>query len=437
MNNQKSYRTAFIFLTILFFLWGFITVLVDSLIPRLREVFTLSYFEAGIVQFAFFGAYFLLSIPAGYILSKIGYKKGIILGLATMALGCLLFYPAASYRIFGIFIFGYFTLAAGITILQVAANPYVTILGPPESASSRLNLSQAFNSVGTAIAPAIGAFFILGDKVLSSGEIEALDPGAQQAYYIAEASAVQTPFLGIAIFIAVIALVFLFVKLPKVGADNSSNDYRKALKNRNLILGAVAIFFYVGSEVALGTYMVNYFLALDLAPIIRENEFMRTLSGWILSTRATDSTDMALVGVFVSFYWTGAMVGRFIGSYLTNVIKPSMVLAFFAIGAILMLVISNLSMGLLAMWTIIGVGLFNSIMFPTIFSLALEGLGDDRAQGSGVLCTMIVGGAIIAPTFGFLVDSFSFSIALIFIMLCYGYILFYGLYNNRLANPDT
>src|SRR5690606_24053216 len=195
MDQKKSFRTAFIFLTALFFLWGFVTVLVDSLIPRLREVFTLSYFEAGIVQFAFFGAYFLLSIPAGYILSKIGYKKGIILGLATMALGCLLFYPAAAYRIFGIFIFGYFTLAAGITILQVAANPYVTILGPPESASSRLNLSQAFNSVGTAIAPAIGAFFILGDKVLSSGEIEALDPGAQNAYYIAEASAVQTPFL--------------------------------------------------------------------------------------------------------------------------------------------------------------------------------------------------------------------------------------------------
>ncbi len=433
MNQKKSYRTAFIFLTILFFLWGFITVLVDSLIPRLREVFTLSYFQAGMVQFAFFGAYFLLSIPAGYILSKIGYKKGIILGLVTMAVGCLLFYPAASYRVFGVFMLGYFTLAAGITILQVAANPYVTILGPPKGASSRLNLSQAFNSVGTAIAPAIGALFILGDKVLSSKEIEALDPATQKAYYVSEASAVQTPFLGIAAFIAVIALVFLFVKLPKVGADESSNDYRKVLKNKNLVLGAIGLFFYVGSEVALGSYMVNYFLELDLARIIRDNEFMQTLAGWILSTRVTNSTDMALVGVFVSFYWTGAMIGRFIGSYLTNIIKPSVVLSFFAIGAILMLIVSNLSIGLLAMWTMIGVGLFNSIMFPTIFSLALERLGDDKPQGSGVLCTMIVGGAIIPPTYGFLIDSFNFSIALIFIMFCYGYILFYGFYNRRLA----
>ncbi|NGM65779.1 sugar MFS transporter [Sphingobacterium sp. SGR-19] len=432
MNQQRSYRTAFIFLTILFFLWGFITVLVDSLIPRLREVFTLSYFQAGMVQFAFFGAYFLLSIPSGYILSKIGYKKGIILGLATMAAGCLLFYPAASYRIFGIFMLGYFILAAGITILQVAANPYVTILGPAKSASSRLNLSQAFNSVGTAIAPAIGALFILGDKVLSSEEIQALDPAAQKTYYIAEASAVQTPFLGIAAFIAVIALVFAFVKLPKVGADESSNDYGRVLRNKNLVLGAIAIFFYVGCEVALGSYMVNYFLQLDLAPIIRENGFMQTISGWLLASRVTHSSDMALVGVFVSFYWTGAMIGRFIGSYLTNIIKPSVVLSFFAMGAILMLIISNVSVGLLAMWTIIGVGLFNSIMFPTIFSLALEGLGDDKPQGSGVLCTMIVGGAIIAPAFGFLVDSFNFSIALIFIMCCYGYILFYGFYNKRL-----
>ncbi|MDX1426275.1 MAG: MFS transporter, partial [Salegentibacter mishustinae] len=207
MEQKKSYRTAFIFVTILFFLWGFITVLVDSLIPRLREVFTLSYFQAGMVQFAFFGAYFLLSIPAGYILSKIGYKRGIILGLSTMAIGCLLFYPAASYRVFGIFMLGYFTLAAGITILQVAANPYVTILGPERTASSRLNLSQAFNSLGTAIAPALGALFILQDKVKTTAEIEALDAAAQKSYLVAEAAAVQTPFLGIAAFIGVIALV--------------------------------------------------------------------------------------------------------------------------------------------------------------------------------------------------------------------------------------
>lgn len=433
MNQKKSYRTAFIFVTILFFLWGFITVLVDSLIPRLREVFTLSYFQAGMVQFAFFGAYFLLSIPAGYILSKIGYKKGIILGLVTMAVGCLLFYPAASYRIFGIFMFGYFTLAAGITILQVAANPYVTILGPEKTASSRLNLSQAFNSLGTAIAPALGALFILQDKVKTTAEIEALDPTAQTSYYISEASAVQTPFLGIAAFIIIIAIVFFFVNLPKVGDKEASNDYRGVLKNRNLILGAIGLFCYVGAEVALGSYMVNYFLSLDLAATVRETSFMRTIAGWILSTGISASSDMAVVGVFVTFYWTGAMIGRFIGSYLTTIFNPARVLSVFAVGAISMILISTFSVGLVAMWTIIAVGLFNSIMFPTIFSLALDGLGDDKAQGSGVLCTMIVGGAIIPPAYGFLTDSYSFKIALILVMICYAYIFYYAWTNKRRA----
>ncbi|MBI6120635.1 sugar MFS transporter [Salegentibacter maritimus] len=431
MEQKRSYRTAFIFVTILFFLWGFITVLVDSLIPRLREVFTLSYFQAGMVQFAFFGAYFLLSIPAGYILSKIGYKRGIILGLATMAMGCLLFYPAASYRVFGIFMLGYFTLAAGITILQVAANPYVTILGPEKTASSRLNLSQAFNSLGTAIAPALGALFILQDKVKTSAEIEALDVTAQKTYLAAEAAAVQTPFLGIAAFIGVIALVFFFVKLPKVGDKEASNDYRKVLKNKNLILGAIGLFCYVGAEVALGSYMVNYFLSLDLATTVRETSFMRSIAEWILTTGVSASSDMAVVGVFVTFYWTGAMIGRFIGSYLTSIFNPAKILSIFAIGAIGMILISNLTVGLTAMWTIIGVGLFNSIMFPTIFSLALDGLGDDKAQGSGILCTMIVGGAIIPPAYGYLTDSFNFNVALILVMLCYAYIFYYAYRNKK------
>lgn len=426
MNQRKSYRTAFIFLTILFFLWGFITVLVDSLIPRLREVFTLSYFQAGMVQFAFFGAYFLLSIPAGYILSKIGYKRGIILGLFTMAVGCLLFYPAASYRIFGIFMLGYFILAGGITILQVAANPYVTILGPEKTASSRLNLSQAFNSLGTAIAPAIGALLILSDRVMTSEEIAFMTEAERRAYYAAEAAAVQTPFLGIAAFIVLIALVFMFVNLPKVGDTAASNDYGVVLKNKNLILGAFGLFFYVGAEVALGSYMVNYFLSLDLAATVRETSFMRTIAEWILTSGVGVSSDMAVVGVFVTFYWTGAMIGRFIGSYLTKIINPAKVLAVFAACAIGLILVSNFTTGLVAMWTIIAVGLFNSIMFPTIFSLALDGLGDNKPQGSGVLCTMIVGGAIIPPAYGFLTDTYNFNIALILVMVCYAYILFYG-----------
>lgn len=431
MNQKKSYRTAFIFLTVLFFLWGFITVLVDSLIPRLREVFTLSYFQAGMVQFAFFGAYFLLSIPAGWLLSKIGYKKGIVLGLFTMAAGCLLFWPAASYRIFGVFMLGYFILAGGITILQVAANPYVTILGPASSASSRLNLSQAFNSLGTAIAPALGALFILSDKVMTREEIAFMTEAERVKYYAAEAAAVQTPFLGIAVFIILIALVFLFVNLPKVTDTEASNDYGVVLKNKNLIMGAFGIFFYVGAEVALGSYMINYFLSLDLATTVREVPFMRTIADWILTTDIGVSADMAVVGVFVTFYWTGAMVGRFIGSYLTNVFNPAKVLAFFAACAIGLVLISNISVGLVAMWTLIAVGLFNSIMFPTIFSLALDGLGDNKPQGSGVLCTMIVGGAIIPPAFGYLTDSFSFNVALILVMACYAYILYFGFRHKK------
>ncbi|MCL6216735.1 sugar MFS transporter [Zunongwangia pacifica] len=430
-NTNKSYRTAFLFLTILFFLWGFITVLVDSLIPRLKEVFTLSYFQAGMVQFAFFGAFFLLSIPAGYILSKIGYKKGIILGLSTMAAGCLLFWPAASFRVFWVFMLGYFVLAGGITILQVAANPYVTILGPERSASSRLNLSQAFNSLGTAIAPAIGALFILRDKVMSTEEIEALSAAQQKAYYIAEAGAVQKPFLGIAIFIAVIALVFAFVNLPKVGNTAASNDYGRVLKNKNLMLGAVGLFFYVGAEVALGSYMVNYFLTLELSEIIKSTPYLRNIAQWILDTGLENASNMAVVGVFVTFYWTGAMIGRFIGSYLTKIFNPAVVLCAFAAFAIIMVNISNLSIGVIAMWTIIAVGLFNSIMFPTIFSLALDGLGDDKPQGSGVLCTMIVGGAVLPPSFGFLTDRFGFSVAFVLVMVAYAYIFFYGFINRK------
>lgn len=431
MDQKKSYRTAFIFLTVLFFLWGFITVLVDSLIPRLREVFTLTYFQAGMVQFAFFGAYFLLSIPAGYILSKIGYKKGIILGLITMAAGCLLFYPAAAFRVFGIFMLAVFVLAGGITVLQVAANPYVTILGPEKTASSRLNLSQAFNSLGTMLAPAIGALFILKDKVKTGAEIEMLDKAQQQAYYLSEAAAVQKPFIGIAIFVAIIVVIFSFVKLPKIGDTAASNNYKKVLRNRNLVLGSIGIFFYVGAEVALGSYMINYFLSLDMASIIRHNELMSTIAEWILNSGITGSSDMAIVGVFVTFYWTGAMIGRFIGSYLTKILNPALVLSVFASCAILMLMISNISVGLIAMWSILAIGLFNSIMFPTIFSLALDGLGNDKPQGSGVLCTMIVGGAIIPPAFGFLIDSFSFNVALVLVMLCYGYIFFYGYRNKK------
>lgn len=431
MQTQKSYRSAFIFVTSLFFLWGFITVLVDSLIPRLREVFTLTYFQAGLVQFAFFMAYFVLSIPAGYILSKIGYKKGIVLGLSTMAVGCLLFYPAASFRVFGIFMLAYFILAGGMTILQVAANPYVAVLGPEESASSRLNLSQAFNSLGTAIAPAIGAVLILSDKIKTSDEIAALSSPDKESYLINEASAVQAPFLGIAAFIILLALIFVFVKLPTLIEKTSNQGYGALLRNKSLMMGALGILVYVGAEVAIGSYLVNYFMDMKMPALIAENSFMRSISESILQSDITTKDSKAIVGAFVTFYRSGAMIGRFIGAWLTKIVAPAKVLSFFAFGAITLILISINTTGFIAMWSILAVGLFNSIMFPTIFTLAIDGLNELKPQASGILCTMIVGGALIPPAYGLIADSVGFKWAFILVLACYGYILYYGYYKRK------
>jgi len=431
MNQAKSYRSSFILLTILFFLWGFITVLVDSLIPRLRELFTLTYFQAGLVQFAFFGAYFLLSIPASYILSKIGYKKGIILGLLTMATGCLLFYPAASYRVFGIFMLAYFILAGGMTILQVAANPFVAVLGSEDGASSRLNLSQAFNSLGTAIAPAVGALFILSDTIKTENEIATLTGVAKDAYLASEASAVQIPFLGLALFIGLIAVIFLFAKLPKMISETQTGTYTEALKSKNLMLGVLGIFFYVGAEVAIGSYLVNYFLDMNLVEVIKENGLMKSIAEGILNSGLIENDNKAIVGVFVTFYWSGAMIGRFVGSYLTRIMKPGKVLGIFATIAIILIVISINTTGLVSMWSILAVGLFNSIMFPTIFTLSIDGLGELKPKASGLLCTAIVGGALIPPFYGYLTDQIGFKTALLFIIVCYSYILWFGYKNSK------
>jgi len=426
MTQQKNYRSTFIVITTLFFLWGFITVLVDSLIPRLRDVFELSYFQAGLVQFAFFGAFFVFSIPSGFILSKIGYKKGIILGLLAMALGCLLFYPASSFRNFGIFLFGYFTLAGGITILQVAANPYVALLGTEQGASSRLNLSQAFNSLGTAIAPVIGAMFLLSDSIKSSEEIIVLSEQEKSAYYISEAATVQQPFLIIAGFIVLLVVIFMYIKLPKLLQKSPKEGYGKLLKNKMMMMGAFGIFVYVGAEVAIGSYLVNYFLDMNLASIISDNETMKALAELLLNADISTIDEKAIVGAFVFFYWTGAMIGRFIGAYLTKKMAPAKVLLVFALLSIMMLLISISTQGMIAMWSILAVGLFNSIMFPTIFTLTIEGLGDLKPQASGLLCTAIVGGALIPPLYGYLTDNIGFKSALFLLVICYGYILYFA-----------
>jgi len=429
MTTSKNYRSAFIIVTVLFFLWGFITVLVDSLIPRLKDVFELSYFQAGLVQFAFFGAFFVFSIPAGWLLAKIGYQKGIVLGLITMAIGCVLFSPAASERVFGVFLLGYFTLAAGITILQVAANPYVAVLGSEVGASSRLNLSQAFNSLGTAIAPIVGSLFLLSDTIMSSAEISSLSQSEQKAYYISEAGAVQTPFYVLAGCIAFLALLFVFIKLPKILEKSPKGGYGKLLKNRYVLMGVLGIFLYVGAEVSIGSYLVNYFQDMNLAAVVAENSTMMNIANGIakIFNMSFDGRDpKALLGIFVIFYWSGAMVGRFVGAYLTRIMRPGRVLGIFALLAILMLLISMNTGGLVAMWSILAVGLFNSIMFPTIFTLTIDGLGDLKPQASGLLCTAIVGGAFIPPLYGLLTDNVGFKWALLLIIACYAYILYFG-----------
>ena len=425
-QKQDNHSQAFAILTSLFFMWGLITVLVDSLIPRLKEIFSIGNFEAGLVQFAFFIAYGLVSIPAGSLLKKTGYKKGIILGLLTMGIGCLMFYPAASFRVFPLFLLGYFTLASGMTILQVAANPYVTMLGSSDGASSRLNLSQAFNSLGTAIAPVIGAIFILSDNILSTDEIGLLPEKEKIAYYVQEASAVQAPFIVLAMMLIGLAIFAFFTKLPKVLNENSKGTYAEVIKNKLLSRGAIGIFVYVGVEVAIGSYLTLYFIDMGLVEQVKSSDIMVSIFSLVHSSNITEVDDKAVVGAFVVFYWSGAMIGRSVGTYLTKVFNPGSILSLFALGAVLMVVLSMNTVGFVAMWSIIAVGLFNSIMFPTIFAIAIKDLGDLKPLGSGILCTAICGGAFISPLYGYLADTIGFKVALVLPIICYGYIYYYG-----------
>ncbi|MCB0765125.1 MAG: sugar MFS transporter [Flavobacteriales bacterium] len=433
MSSARSTTRSFVVVTTLFFMWGFITVLIDSLIPRLREVFELSYFQAGMVQFAFFIAYLVVSFPAGTLLSSIGYKRGMILGLATMGLGCALFWPAAGLRSFPLFMAGFFTLASGITVLQVAANPYVAALGDERGASSRLNLAQAFNSMGTTIAPVLGAMLILSDRIRSSADIALMDASSRELYLAQEASAVQGPFMIIAGSLALLAVVVSLVDLPRILEERAAGTYGQVLRNGRLMGGAVGIFVYVGAEVAIGSYLVNYFLSMDLATTIQADPGLSWIATTILGSPLLEVDAKGVVGAFVALYWGGAMVGRFFGAFLTRSFAPSTVLAVFGTMAALMVALSMVSEGTVAMWAILSVGLFNSIMFPTIFSLAVEGLGDLKPRASGVLCTAIVGGAFIPPFLGSLADDHGFKVAFLLLVVCYAYITAYAWRLNRSA----
>ena len=416
-NGNANYTPALVVLTSLFFMWGFITCLNDILIPHLQNVFSLSYFESMLIQFCFFFAYFVVSLPSGKLVEKIGYKKGIVIGLVTAGIGTLLFYPAAGIRSYPLFLFAFFIMASGITLLQVAANPYVAILGKPETASSRLNLTQAFNSLGTTIAPYFGSLLILTTAVKTAEELKTMSLADVEAYKIAEAVAVQYPYLGLAAVLFLIAAFFAVTKLPQIEAasqSSSSGDggsfdhhHKSAWGYKHLVLGAVAIFVYVGGEVSIGSFLVKYFSFLDSSLVESE------------------------AGKLVSFYWGGAMVGRFVGSAVQRKINPGYVLAFNAVVAAILVAVSMLTFGSIAMWTILLVGLFNSIMFPTIFTLAIDGLGKHTGQGSGILCMAIVGGAIIPLIQGLLADNIGIHHAFFLPILCYAYIAYYGLKGHK------
>jgi FHS family L-fucose permease-like MFS transporter len=402
-TNQR----ALIIVTILFFMWGLLTSLNDVLIPHLKSIYTLSYVQAMLVQFCFFGAYFVVSLPAGGLVKRIGYQRGAVTGLVIAATGCLLFYPAATSG-YGLFLFALFVLASGITILQVAANPYVTLLGDPRSASSRLTLTQAFNSLGTTVGPKFGGVLILGGAVLlSDAELAVMDEAQRAAHRAAEAATVQGPYLLLAGTLLALAVAFALMRLPTVVHEEVPNDGSSrwtVLRHRNLLLGAIAIFLYVGAEVSIGSFLINFLGEPHIAGL-----------------------DHATGADYLVYYWGGAMVGRFIGFAVMRKVSPGLVLGFNSACAIALILVAVLGSGSVAMWAILGVGLFNSIMFPTIFSIALHGLGVRTGQGSGVLCMAIVGGALVPFVQGFMADSAGLQPSFVVPMLCYAFILYFGL----------
>lgn len=396
LSVSHNHKFALISLTSLFFMWGFITCLNDILIPYLKGLFELNYTQAMLIQFCFFGSYFIVSLPAGALVGRLGYKLGIVIGLTIASLGCALFYPAAEIGVYAIFLFALFILAAGITILQVSANPYVSILGPSKTASSRLTMTQAFNSLGTTIAPFFGAWFIF------SG-FENLDQ--------VDASSVQTPYVLIAIALLVLAGVFAVLKLPELGKNSNAQISPKiALRHRHLRLGAIGIFVYVGAEVAIGSFLIN-FLAEPTIAGLSEGDASK----------------------YIAYYWGGAMVGRFIGALVMQKIAANKVLCFNAVLAISLIATAMIFDGAIAMWSILAVGLFNSIMFPTIFSLAIAELKDATSHGAGVLCLAIVGGAIIPLLQGVLADAWGLQPSFVLPILCYLFIVYFALVGFKIT----
>ena len=410
-ETSPSYAAPLAVVTTLFFMWGFLTCLNDILVPHLKSIFDLNYRQVTLVQFAFFGAYFIFSIPSAKVVDWIGYQKSMVLGLLIMGLGAFLFVPAASVPSYPLFLVALIVLAAGITCLQVAANPYVTVLGKSSTASSRLNLTQAFNSLGTFLAPFFGGLLILSAAPKSMDEIRALAPDALQAYRLHEAATVKTPYVGLGIALVVLAIAIGSFKLPKIPQAQHQIGEKvddSIWRHKNLIFGAIAIFVYVGAEVSIGSFLVNYFTQPEIGGFTEK-----------------------VAASFVAFYWGGAMVGRFIGSGLLQKMKTGRLLGICAICAAVLVTVSMISTGHFAMWSIILVGFFNSIMFPSIFTLGVAELGPLTGDGSGVMIMAIVGGALIPLAQGAIADRIGIHHAFFLPVICYLYILFFALSGSK------
>ncbi|HHK6004840.1 TPA: sugar MFS transporter [Neisseria subflava] len=397
-HSQQNHTPALVVLTTLFFMMGFITCMNDILIPHLKDIFDLTYVQAMLIQFCFFTAYAIMSIPMGYLVGKIGYKNGVISGFVLTAIGCLLFYPAAGSHSYATFLGALFILASGVTLLQVAGNPYVTLLSKPGKESATLTLVQAFNSLGTTIAPQIGAFLILADATQTVSKAEQI-------------SSVQIPYLGLAGLLIILAVFVKMIRLPdarKIAEEESEHNHdgkHSVWQYRHLVFGAAGIFCYVGAEVSIGSLLVS-------------------VLGYL------KGLDHASAAKYLSFYWGGAMVGRFLGSAIMAKIAPNRYLAFNATAAVALLGVSMLAgkaSADIAMWALLAIGFFNSIMFPTIFSLATKGLGRFTSSASGVLCTAIVGGAIVPVVQGWAADTYGLMISFVVSAICYVYIVFFAI----------
>jgi FHS family L-fucose permease-like MFS transporter len=431
--TSPGYLIPFITVTALFFIFGFITNLNMALVPHLRKIFTLPYAWAMLAESAFFLAYFVFSAPTSKLIEAIGYKKTMVVALFIQVVGCLLFVPAAKSVSFPLFLTAVFVVGAGVTALQTSVNPYVSILGPESSASIRLNLAQALNSFGGAIAPLIAGHFILTDP-------------AKVASQAAIANTVRGPYIAIAAGLLILGLAVMFSHLPPIAETKAFRPAkegdpilsRSILSYRHTVLAAVGIFFYVGVEVALASIGVNYFLSQGVDST-KVASFFESL-GWFgaLVTRLLGPwTDVGIAAILVTLYWIGALIGRLLGSWILTKVKAGKLLGIFGFAATAMLLVSMFTNGQVAIWSLVLCGFFNSVMFPNIFTLGIAGLGPMTSKGSGLIMTAIVGGAVIPPALGALADKVGIQHSFVLPVICYLYIAYYGLWGSKPTRTVT